>query len=95
VTADPHPQWCDRTHTTRVHRGRVGDVQIAGHTVTVVIVQPSDGTPSVMLSSSTVGVVAVNDDDHEDMARLLELCGKATLAALVRRGAEILREVAR
>jgi hypothetical protein len=91
-----HPEWCSQAHETRVHRGRVGDAQVDGHTVTIGILQVGDEPPSVTLAGAGAGVVEVNpDDDHEDMARLLELCGRHTLAALVRRGATILREMAR
>lgn len=82
------PSWCDGVHRTHLHRIQVGSVRI-GHTdVKVVLHQDPDREPTAMICHGAY--VTVQADELEDMARLMDLCGKRTLAALIRKAAETL-----
>ncbi|MFI0484912.1 hypothetical protein [Actinomadura sp. 9N215] len=90
-SSDPCPAWCAGIHPVGgVHRVEVGSVTVDGKGVRVVVLQTPSHTPSVVISGAVY--VAVHEEDHEDMAELLTMCGQPALADLVRRAAQIMND---
>lgn len=96
------PLWCGGEHPPKaVHWREVGELTIAGRSVSVVIIQCPlwlGIDPVVTLSTwrgkRRTSYVEVCPDYCEDMAELLTVCGKHALADLVRRAGAILSEEA-
>lgn len=91
LVPDPCPAWCERAHADvygAQHRAEVGHIDIRDERIFVIVTQLFDRPASVMLSGKEV-VLALEEDQTEDMRALVTLLGWPFMAQLVERAAFI------